>query len=223
MAISLDQISGGRLDLAMGTGSFPEEMAQFGIAFADARTRTRQLDEALRVIKLICTQSRSSFDGEFYQLRDAPNAPAPIQKPHPPITIGGGGEKLTLPLVARHADIWNCPTYSLSEQARKIGVLRTECERIGRDPATLRMSEETVLVLARSPGELATALEEAQRRYAGAAWGLEAAIAGTPVEVIEQIRRKITLGIDYFIFFFHDRGRPETLELFASEVMPAFA
>jgi alkanesulfonate monooxygenase SsuD/methylene tetrahydromethanopterin reductase-like flavin-dependent oxidoreductase (luciferase family) len=170
---------------------------------------------------LLCTQARSSFQGKYYTLENAPRGLEPVQRPHPPITIGGGGEKFTLPLVARHADVWNCPTYSLAEFQQKVAVLRRECDRIQRDPATLRISEEAVLVLAESQATLPSLVDSAKRRYGTANWGLEAGgYLGTPEQIAEHILKKVNSGISHFAFFFHDRGSPELLELFATRVMP---
>jgi F420-dependent oxidoreductase-like protein len=221
MALSLDSISNGRLELGIGTGSYPGEFEEYGIPYAPFRERAEQLEEALQVIKLLFTQTRSTFNGKYYTLKNAPSPLRPVQKPHPPITIGGGGEKFTLPLVARHADMWNCPTYSLAEFQHKFTVLKRECDKINRDPATLRISEEAVLVLAESSAALPAVLEFAKRRYGFEAWGLEAGgYIGTPEQVTEHILGKVARGITNFAFFFHDRASPESLELFATRVMP---
>lgn len=222
MAISLDVISRGRVDLGIGSGSNPREFEEYGIAYPPLRERAEQLEEAVQVIKLLFTQTRATFTGKHYTLRDAPSPLRPVQQPHPRIIIGGGGEKLTLPLVARHADVWNCPTYSLAEFRRKLDVLRRECEKIHRDPATLRISEEAVLVIASSEAALSKALEVAKRRYGAPGWGLEAGgYIGTPERLVEHILGKIAQGITHFSLFFHDRAAPESLELFATQVIPA--
>jgi alkanesulfonate monooxygenase SsuD/methylene tetrahydromethanopterin reductase-like flavin-dependent oxidoreductase (luciferase family) len=221
MVLSLDTISHGRLEVGLGTGSYRLEFEEYGLPFPSYRERAEQLDEAVQVIKQICTQARSNFQGRHYRLNNAPNALLPVQKPHPPITIGGGGEKYTLPLVARHADMWNCPTYSLAEFQQKIDILRGECDRVQRDPATLRISEEAVIVLVKSAAALPAQLDSAKRRYGSAGWGLEAGgYIGTPEQITEHILSKVRRGISHFAFFFHDRGTPETLELFASQVIP---
>src|SRR2546427_155890 len=80
-----------------------------------ARERAEQLGEALEVLRLLFTAARPSFTGRHFSLREAPSRPRPLQQPHPPLHVGGAGEKLTLPLVARHADVWNCPTYALAD------------------------------------------------------------------------------------------------------------
>jgi alkanesulfonate monooxygenase SsuD/methylene tetrahydromethanopterin reductase-like flavin-dependent oxidoreductase (luciferase family) len=117
--------------------------------------------------------------------------------------------------------MWNCPTYSLAEFQQKFDVVKRECEKIKRDPATLRISEEAVLVLAESSASLPGLLESAKRRYGSKHWGLEAGgYVGTPEQIAEHILTKIERGISDFAFFFHDRAAPESLELFASRVMP---
>src|SRR5262249_60382330 len=91
-----------------------------------------------------------------------------------PIHVGGAGEKRTLPVVARHADVWNCPTYALADLPRKLDVLAAECRRIGRDPASLRVTEEAVLVLVAERRKVAEARALAERRFPGPGWGCAA-------------------------------------------------
>jgi len=223
MAITLDVISGGRLELGLGTGSYLAEFEQFGLPCPDLATRSEQLDEALAVIGLLCSQRRASFEGKHYRLRDAPSALSPVQKPHPRITIGGGGERRTLPLVARHADVWNCPTYSLALIERKRDAMLRECEKQGRDPATLVFGQQAVVVLVERESELEAAMRIARRRFGDEQWGLDAGgFVGTAPRVIEQIQAKVALGFTQFALFFHDRGERETLDRFARGVAPAF-
>jgi alkanesulfonate monooxygenase SsuD/methylene tetrahydromethanopterin reductase-like flavin-dependent oxidoreductase (luciferase family) len=223
MAISLDVISEGRLELGLGSGSYLAEFEEFGLPCPDLATRSEQLEESLRVIELLCTQPRASFEGKHYRLRNAPGALFPVQKPHPRITIGGGGERRTLPIVARHADVWNCPTYSLARVEHKRDAMRRECERQGRDPATLVFAQQAVVVLVDRESQLDAALARARRRYGDEAWGLDAGgLVGTAPRVIEQLQAKVALGFTQFALFFSDRAEPETLERFAREVIPAF-
>jgi alkanesulfonate monooxygenase SsuD/methylene tetrahydromethanopterin reductase-like flavin-dependent oxidoreductase (luciferase family) len=223
MAATLDVISRGRLELGLGTGSYLDEFAEFGLPCPDIATRTEELDEACAVLKLLLTSKRSSFEGRHYRLNEAPSALFPVQKPYPRIVIGGGGERRTLPLVARHADVWNCPTYSLSQLEHKVHAMRRACEEIDRDPESLVYGQQAVVVLVDRPADLPDELEIARRRFGGEAWGLEAGgLIGTPAQIIDQIRGRIELGITQFALFFHDRGEPESLERFAREILPAF-
>lgn len=107
MATTIDHISNGRLILGMGSGYFAQEHQVYGIPFPTTRERAKRLEEAIQVIRTLWTQESASFQGEYYQLINAPFVPKPVQKPYPPIMIGGIGEKLTLPMVAKYADMWN--------------------------------------------------------------------------------------------------------------------
>jgi alkanesulfonate monooxygenase SsuD/methylene tetrahydromethanopterin reductase-like flavin-dependent oxidoreductase (luciferase family) len=223
MAITLDVISGGRLELGLGSGSNLAEFAEYGLPLPDLATRSEQLDEALAIIALLCAQPRSSFAGRHYQLKEAPSPLRPVQRPHPRITVGGGGERRTFPIVARRADVWNCPTYSLAEIERKRDAMRRECERQGRDPQTLVFAQQAVVVLVDRESELEGALRTARRRFGAEGWGLDAGgLVGTAAQVIEQIARKVELGFTQFALFFHDRAQRESLDRFAREVVPAF-
>ena len=107
-ATTIDQISGGRVDFGIGAGNNPREHEAYGWDFPSARERLDRLDEALQVIRLLWSDEEEvSFEGEYYSLNQAPFRPAPVQRPHPPIMVGGAGERRTLNIVARHADAWN--------------------------------------------------------------------------------------------------------------------
>lgn len=220
MAASLDAVSGGRLVLGIGAGWMEEEYRAYGYAFPPLRVRAEQLGEALQILKLLLTQPTATFAGKHYEVREAVNAPKPVQKPHPPILVGGAGEKLVLPLVARHADIWNCPNNHSTELSRRVAVLREHCARIGRDPAAIEISEQCVVVLGRTEAEFAAKWQQAQRLL-GRVFDLEqTAFRGTPEQVAEQLRRRVAQGVTFFTFLLGDGHSPEGLELFAERVVP---
>jgi len=222
MAVTLDHASAGRLDLGLGTGSYPEEFTRFGLDFPAERVRAGRLAEAIHVLRLLFTEEAPTFAGRHYRLDAAPSLPRPLQRPHPPIHVGGAGERRTLPLVARHADVWNCPTYALAELPRKLDVLRNECAAAGRAPASLRVTEEAVLALAPRADRVEDARALAARRFPGPGWGFEAGgYCGTPDAIVRRIEERRRLGVGGFVFFLHDRGEPETLRLLAREVAPA--
>jgi alkanesulfonate monooxygenase SsuD/methylene tetrahydromethanopterin reductase-like flavin-dependent oxidoreductase (luciferase family) len=160
------------------------------------------------------------YEGEHFQVRGMHSVPRPVQSPRPPLTIGGAGERRTLPLVARYADVWNVPTYALGELDRKLAVLRECCERIGRDPASVRLSIEAVLALAPDDAALPKVREVAERRYGGPGFGLaEGGLLGTPPAVLDRVGELRDLGFDQFVLFTHDRAGEESLALFADEVI----
>lgn len=223
MAASLDVLCGGRLDLGIGSGSYEPEHRMYGLPWESTAARARKLGEALEIVKQLFGGGPVSFAGEFYHLEEAVCLPRPVQQPNPPIWVGGAGERYTLPLVARYADGWNCPTYALADLAAKRRALEAECERLGRDPSGLRISIEAVLVLGRNARELEVALAAAEKRYGGAGWGLRAGgLIGTPDRVVARARELMAMGVDHFVLFFWDRVRDESLRLFAEAVLPAF-
>jgi F420-dependent oxidoreductase-like protein len=223
MATTLDHVSGGRLELGIGSGSYAPEHEQSGLPWASFADRSERLGEALEIITSMFANERTTFDGDHYQVRDLPNLPPPVQRPRPPIHVGGVGEQRTLPLVARYADVWNVPTYALGDLEHKRAVLERACERVGRDPSTIRTSEEAVMVLVPDDAALAEAQAKAERRFASPQFGLhEGGYLGTPSRIVDRIGERVDAGITYFIFFTHDRAAEPTLRLFADEVMPHF-
>jgi alkanesulfonate monooxygenase SsuD/methylene tetrahydromethanopterin reductase-like flavin-dependent oxidoreductase (luciferase family) len=226
MATTLDVISAGRLEFGIGSGSVPDEHDQAGLPWGSPRERSERLGEALEIITRLFDSSSGepavSYEGSYYKVHDLPNLPGPVQRPRPPIHIGGAGPRLTLPLVARYADVWNIPTYALDRIGELADALDRECERIGRDPASIRRSVEAVMVIARED-RLDEAMARARRHYGGPGYGLaEGGFTGTPGRVADRIAELAARGFSSFIFFTQDRASTQTLELFASEVMSQF-
>jgi F420-dependent oxidoreductase-like protein len=145
MAATVDVISGGRLDLGLGAGWNEYEHASMGIPLYAPAERIGRLEEACALISLLYSQRTTDFDGKYYQLKEARCEPKPVQRPHPPFVIGGGGERLTLRVVARYADVWNFGGGPVEQFERKVGILREHCAAIGRDPAEIRLSVQTRL------------------------------------------------------------------------------
>jgi F420-dependent oxidoreductase-like protein len=140
MAVTVDHLTGGRLEFGIGAAWAELEHDMLGIEFGTAGRRVEWLDEACQIIKLLCTEERTSFEGTHYTLRNALANPKPVQRPYPPFWIGGRGERKTLRVIAQHADVWNAPGGEPDEVARLAGVLDAHCADIGRDPAEIRRS-----------------------------------------------------------------------------------
>jgi F420-dependent oxidoreductase-like protein len=220
---TLDVISNGRVDIGIGSGSFELEHQQAGLPWGPAAERSERLQEGLEILTSMLAGGRTTFSGAHYQVDDLPNLPPPVQQPRPPIYIGGSGERYTLPLVARYADAWNVPTYSLGEIDQKVDALHAECERVGRDPATIRHSLEAVLVMAPNESVLQEARQQAERRFGMPGFGLhEGGFIGTAPAICDRVGEMIDRGFTHFVFFTHDRGNEDTLALFADEVMSQF-
>jgi F420-dependent oxidoreductase-like protein len=140
IAATVDVISNGRLDFGIGAGWNEYEHASMGIPLYKPGERIRRLGEACEIIRRLFTEPTVDFDGRYYQLKDARSEPKPVQKPYPPFVIGGGGEQLTLRVVAKYADIWNATSGSVDEFRHKVDVLRQHCAEIGRDPNEITLS-----------------------------------------------------------------------------------
>jgi alkanesulfonate monooxygenase SsuD/methylene tetrahydromethanopterin reductase-like flavin-dependent oxidoreductase (luciferase family) len=223
MATTLDQISGGRLQLGIGSGSIEDEHLRTGLDWGSFAERSGRLGESLEILTQAFSTGRVDFTGKHYTVRDMPIRPGPARQPWPPIIVGGVGEKYTLPLVARYADVWNVPTYALGELEHKVSVLRSLCADIGRDPASIVMSVEAVLALAPDEQSLPAVRAFAEKRFGGPGFGLqEGGLIGTAPMIVERLRQWRELGFGQVVLFTHDRASDETLERIASDVIPQF-
>jgi F420-dependent oxidoreductase-like protein len=155
---TLDVIANGRLDLGIGAGWNVYEHESMGIPLYQPGERIRRLDEACDLMKLLFTQPVTDFEGRYYQLKEARLEPKPIGKPYPPFVIGGGGEQLTLRVVAKHADIWNASGGDVEVFKHKQEVLRGHCEAVGRDFDDIQLSVQLWL----KPDDFAGTISEIQ-------------------------------------------------------------
>jgi F420-dependent oxidoreductase-like protein len=135
-AVTVDHISGGRLELAVGAGWFEQEHRELGIEFPSTNERIERLEEGVQVLRLLMTRDDATFQGAHYRLEHATYRPRPVQQPHIPIWIGGSGEKRMLPLIARVADAWHAYG-DVDELRRKSEIVTREAEKAGRDPASI--------------------------------------------------------------------------------------
>jgi len=220
MATTLDQISAGRLQLGIGSGSIEDEHNRTGLHWGTFGERSQRLGETLEILHQAFANEVIDFTGKHFTIHDMPIKPGPIQQPRPPIVVGGVGEKFTLPLVARYADVWNVPTYALGELDHKVSVLRSICDEVGRDPATIVLSVQAVMALAPDHASLPAVRQLAEKRFGIPAFGLhEGALIGTPQAIVDRLHDLVELGFGQIVLFTHDRGSDQTLELLASEVI----
>lgn len=220
MATTLDQISAGRLQLGIGSGSIADEHDRVGLEWGTFRERSERLGETLEILTQAFADERIDLQGKHFQVRDFPVKPGPVQHPRPPIVVGGVGEKYTLPLVARYADVWNVPTYALGDLEQKVAVLQSICADIGRDPSSIVLSVEAVMALAPDEAALPAVRQVAEKRFGMPAFGLnEGGLIGTPPAIVDRIHELQGLGFGQIVLFTHDRGSDETLELLAAEVI----
>lgn len=154
MAATLDVISGGRLELGVGAGWNEEESGAYGMHLGTARERSDRFEEACQVLVGLLSQETTTFTGTYYQLTDARCEPKGPQQPHPPICIGGGGERRTLRTVARHAQHWNFGGGTPEQFAHKRDVLYGHCADIGRDPQEITLSTQVRLPVGADPAPI---------------------------------------------------------------------
>ena len=220
MATTLDQISAGRLQLGIGSGSIEDEHSRLGLDWGTFAERSERLGETLQILHQAFANEVIDFTGRHFTVKDMPIKPGPVRQPRPPIVVGGVGEKYTLPLVARYADVWNVPTYALGELEHKISVLRSICDEVGRDPSTIVLSIEAVMALAADDASLPAVRQLAEKRFGVPAFGLEeGGLIGTPPAIVDRLHELQELGFGQIVLFTHDRGSDETLDLLASEVI----
>jgi alkanesulfonate monooxygenase SsuD/methylene tetrahydromethanopterin reductase-like flavin-dependent oxidoreductase (luciferase family) len=217
---TVDVISGGRLDWGIGAGWYENEYRAYGYDFPKPKDRIGMLRESVEIVKSMWTEAETTYKGQYYELVRANCDPKPLQDPHPPIWIGGGGEQLTLRVVAKHADCSNFGG-SPEEFARKREILKGHCTAVGRDEDEIRKTW--------SP-ELYVRETEAELRSGGnpSLWGGDfdvwraANLVGTPDEVAEKVQRYVDLGCSGFIPWCSDYPDTTSMELFATRVIPAF-
>jgi F420-dependent oxidoreductase-like protein len=140
MAVTVDHLSGGRLEFGIGAGWAQNEHTMLGLEFGTRTDRADRLEESVQIIRSLWTQPRTTFQGRRYRLQDAVAEPKPIQQPYPPIWIGGSGPKRTLRITARYADVWNAAGGSPQEVAESSAILDRHCADVGRDPSQIRRS-----------------------------------------------------------------------------------
>ncbi|MGE2730534.1 LLM class flavin-dependent oxidoreductase [Mycolicibacterium vaccae] len=221
MATTLDQISSGRLALGLGSGSIEDEHRRAGLPWGTFAERSGQLGETLEILRQAFTDGRIDFTGVHFTVTDMPIEPGPVQQPGPPLVVGGIGERYTLPLVARYADVWNIPTYALDVIDDKVAALQTACEAADRDPASIVMSIEAVLALAPDEASLPQVRKLAEKRFGGPGFGLhDTDLIGTPAQIVDRLGALADRGFGQIVLFTHDRASDQTLELLAREVLP---
>jgi F420-dependent oxidoreductase-like protein len=224
LAISVAQVdamSGGRVELGLGSGWFEEEHRAYGIPFPPLGERFARLEEQLAIITGLWKTpvgERFSFAGTHYTLTDSPALPKPVQSPRPPVIVGGWGRKRTPALAARYADEFNLPFAPLADVRPQIDAAIAACEAAGRDPATMTWSAALVLCC----GE-----DEETFRKRAAAIGQEpdqlrsTGAAGTVAEVTERLGAYVEAGIERFYLQTLDLADLDHIRLVAAEVAPA--
>ncbi len=219
MASTVDVISGGRLEVGIGAGWYEHEYRGYGYQFAAAADRIRMLREYVTVLKAMWTEDVVHHSGTHFRLDGAINDPPPIQQPHPPLWIAGSGEKMTLRLVAEHADYANFQ-FSVEEFVHKSNVLAAHCDAVGRPFEEIGRSSHVEIVIAATDTEVERKMERICEQRGMPADEIEArGFVGTVEEIRDAIGRLAAAGCDYVICYFADAVWGEGLEMFAREII----
>jgi alkanesulfonate monooxygenase SsuD/methylene tetrahydromethanopterin reductase-like flavin-dependent oxidoreductase (luciferase family) len=217
MVATLQQLSAGRFILGIGAGWKEDEYRAYGYDYPPAVIRLAEMAETIQICRAMWdpTQPEASFSGDHYRISNAVCNPKPI--PIPPIMVGGGGERVTLRIVAEQADWWNLPGVSASEYARKLDVLARHCAAVGRDPDEIRKTWMGVV-------SIAPTRSQAEQQMVGyPIWSGDIPLVGTPNEIASQLQAYIDLGIDLFQLAFVDEPSTTGIELFLVEVLPRWS
>ena len=221
---NIDIISGGRLIAGIGGAWQQNEHEAYGIPFYTVGERLARLDEACQVLKALWTQDRATFKGRYYQLSDAPASPKPVQRPYPELLIGGGGEKVTLKIAAKHADHWNTwggPRILKAKNA----ILDQHCGTVGRDPRTILRSAVMPIVISNDKADVAKVRQAAIKRMGfDEAKAQDTILGGSVTEVRDRLAelRDAGVGLLFVPTMFLPRDPRPLLDTFMSEVAPAF-
>jgi F420-dependent oxidoreductase-like protein len=220
MVAQVDQMSGGRAELGLGTGWFEAEHTAYGIPFPPLAERGARQEEQLEIITGLWGTAEGetfSFSGTYYSLSGSPALPKPVQRPHPPVVVGGSGPRRTPRLAARFADEYNIQFASVPDSAAAIGRVRQACADAGRDPETLVYSAAQTVCCGRDEAELARRAEAVGEPPAVLR---ETSLAGSPAEVVDKLGQYAEAGASRAYLQVLDLQDLDHLELIAAEVLP---
>jgi F420-dependent oxidoreductase-like protein len=233
MAGQIDLLSNGRFVMGLGSGSVEREHHLYGLPWPSMKERFDRLEEWLQLIKALWTESPTNFDGKFYHVDGANMLPRPAAG-RPPLLIGGGGEKRTLPLVAQYADEWNAINLTPDDYARKLSVLDRACATVRRDPTTIRRSLDLHALIGPTPELVERATDTLVKVFAHrytdvdtsdrAAFRTEVKssgiLSGSTDEIIDTLGRYAEQGIDEVIFIHFFQEIDDIPEYIAAEIVP---
>jgi F420-dependent oxidoreductase-like protein len=224
MSSTLDAISDGRLEFGIGAGWFEYEYNSYGYPFDSASTRIEQLDESITIIKKMWQKEKSSFKGKHYSIKNAICSPKPIQNPHPPIMVGGSGQKL-IAVAAKYATRYNHPFGTPEILQSKIEMLKIQCKKIKRNFNDIENSVLLRVLVGKDKDDIKQIVTQLKKKNESISEFImrskDSIALGTPDEVIEYLQKYVNIGISYFIVNFIGLSNTlEMLSLFSKKVRP---
>jgi F420-dependent oxidoreductase-like protein len=219
MAATLDNISNGRLELGIGAGVQKSEHNAYGFSYSSPKVRIERMGEAVAIIKKMWTEEKANYSGKHYRIIDAVCEPKPVQKPHPPIIIGGGGEKLTVKVIAQHADRYDWGYIpSLEQYRRKLKVLQKHCEAVGRSLDEIEMAcwPAGQIFIGEDIDEMVSQWVPKSVSFKDF---MQTSFVGTPEDCMKLLQPYANLGVTQFMLFFGNLSSIDGLRLFAEKVV----
>ena len=217
---TVDVVSGGRLNWGIGAGWYENEYRSYGYEFPKPAQRIRMLEETVEIVKRMWTEPTATFKGEHFEVNRAYCDPKPLQQPHPPVLIGGGGEQLTLRVVAKHA---NCSNFggNPDQFAHKVEVLKSHCASVGRDFDEIQLTWSPEVFIRSTEDDVSSPGSRSQWGEPAESWRA-GNLVGTPEQVSEKLQAYVDLGLAGVIPWCSDYPDTTTMELLARDVMPNF-
>jgi F420-dependent oxidoreductase-like protein len=206
MGATVDHVSNGRFWLGIGAGWFRGEASMYGYKFPDAKMRLEMLEESLKIISRAWKDNKFSFSGKYYHIKDLLCEPKPLQKPHPPILVGGGGKKITLKLVAKYADACNLFPKG-KELQEELDALKEHCKRVGRQYSSILKTKLATVFFGEDTESAARRSMVYKPKGLSRSDFLTSAFLGRPRDVIREIEEIREQGIEYLIINFRGKYR----------------
>ncbi|KAB8143889.1 LLM class F420-dependent oxidoreductase [Chloroflexia bacterium SDU3-3] len=224
MASTIDVLSHGRLYCGLGAGWYEHEWRAYGYGFPETRERMRGFREAVKLIVKMWTEDTPKFDGEYYHINGPINEPKGVRKPHPSLWLGGGGEKVTLKLVARYANACNVGGGDPETIRQKLAILQQHCADVGRNYDEIIKSTSMNILLLEDGADREKATEPYRKLYGWSQEELEKqAVVGNAEQVAARVQAVVDAGANYVITYFPRVAYDRTgMVRFAQEIAPTF-
>ncbi len=218
VASTIDSMSGGRLEFAIGAGWYDQEYKAYGYDYPSAGVRLKMLEEALQIYIAMTTQDKASFEGDYYKIKDAINQPKPLQKPYPPLWVCGGGEKVTLKLLAKYGDYGNWDV-DVEGFVHKSKILKTHCEEQNRNYSDIKKTLHTNVIIGNNEKDLDAKINKIvdvtgipKEMY------IDKPLVGVKEKVFDTIEEFSSVECEYLIAYIPDIVWGDTLEILSEKL-----
>ena len=218
VASTIDSMSGGRLEFAIGAGWYDQEYKAYGYDYPSAGVRLKMLEEALQIYIAMTTQDKASFEGDYYKIKDAINQPKPLQKPYPPLWVCGGGEKVTLKLLAKYGDYGNWDV-DVEGFVHKSKILKTHCEEQNRNYSEIKKTLHTNVIIGNNEKDLDAKINKIvdvtgipKEMY------IDRPLVGVKEKVFDTIEEFSSVECEYLIAYIPDIVWGDTLEILSEKL-----